>query len=119
MKTRLYGACYYCICTACSRSSCPFKHLEFQCCYACHQRRDKRPRLDCDFFRHYIKTKVFRFRAADRSGDRHRGTFILISERSVFVGSYEKLERLRARFGGDLKRIHYLDFIGGVDYDKH
>lgn len=118
-RPNLYGACYYCVCTACSGRSCPFSHLEFKYCAFCRQRRENRPRLDCDYFQHYIKTKTFRFCPSERGGEPHRGTYILFTDRSVMVGSWAKLEPLRKRLGGELKKIEFLDFIGGFDNGKH
>lgn len=114
----MYGACHYCICTACSRLSCPFKHYVYRECFVCRQRSKNRPRLDCDFFRHYIKSRTFRFRPAARPLPEHRGSYVLTTGNAFFVGSYEKLEPLRKRLGCELKQLYYLDFLGGADYDK-
>ena len=114
----MFGACHYCICTACSRLSCPFKHYDYRECYSCRQRKVNRPRLDCDFFRHYMKSRSFRFRPASVPISEHHGTYVLITHDTVFVGKYDKLFKLWRRLGGNLKQINYLDFIGGVDYGK-
>lgn len=116
-RPRFYGDCYYCVCTACSGRSCPYKHLEFKYCQLCHE-RGKLPRYDCDFFQHYIKSRVFRFRPVTEKKP-HSGTYILFTDNSVFVGSWDKLEPLRQRLGGTLKKMEFLDFIGGLDRDKH
>jgi hypothetical protein len=116
-KTRLYGACYYCICTACSGRLCPFAHLEYQHCDFCHH-RVKQARLECDYFQHYIKTRHFRFRRAEKALEPHSGTYILFTDRALLVGSWAKLEPLRKRLGGTLKKIEFLDFIGGFDHGK-
>ena len=92
-RPNLYGACYYCICTACSGRSCPYAHLDFKHCTFCHQ-RGKQPRLDCDYFRHYIKTKQFRFRPSERPFEPHAGTYILFTDRSVMVKTSDKIHKL-------------------------
>ena len=117
-RPRLYGECYYCICTACSGHSCPYAHLEFKHCTFCHQ-RNKMPRLKCDYFQHYIKTRVFRFRSVSHPVPKNSGTYILFTDRSVLVGSYDKLKSMRDRLGGELKKIEFLDFLGGFDHGKH
>ena len=117
-KQRFYGACYYCICTACAALSCPFSNWEFKHCTICRQRRENRPRLDCDFFQHYIKHRHFRFRRVTAPLPAHSGTYVLITDKTVFVGSWAKLEPLRNRYGGQLKKIDFLDFLGGHDYVK-
>ena len=117
-RPNLYGACYFCICTACSRRRCPFKNFEYKQCTACRKRFENRPRLDCDFFEHYIKTRRFRFRPASRES-KHSGTYILFTDRSVLVGTWDKLDPLHKRLGGELKKMEFLDFIGGFDNGKH
>lgn len=114
----VFGACYYCICTACSGKLCPFAHREFKSCTLCQEHRVNSPRLDCDFFQHYIKIKSFKFQRASLPRPVNSGTYVLFTSRSVFVGKYENLEPLRKRFGGTLRQISFLDFIGGLDHDK-
>ena len=109
----MYGACHYCICTACSRLACPFSSNTYRECYSCRQHRENRPRLDCDFFMHYLKSRSFRFRRASEPLPVHHGSYVLITRDSVFVGKYDSLKPLRARLGGELKQLNYLDFLVG------
>lgn len=100
-----FAECYYCVCTACSRSRCPWKHRYYMHCFACHDRGKRSPRLHCDFFEHYLKTHRYRFKRASRVIPEHFGTYILISSDSVMVGKYEKLYPLWRKLGGELRKF--------------
>jgi hypothetical protein len=104
-----FGACHFCICTACSRFICPFKHKLYEECYACRERGENRPRLDCDFFSHYMKVRRFRFHRVAQL-PQHFGTFILHTDTAVYVGSFDKLSELSRRFGGTPKRLNIIDY---------
>lgn len=63
MKRYHFAKCYYCICTACNSVTCPhLKYKPFTCCRFCISRGSARPRLDCSFFRHFRKSKSYRYR---------------------------------------------------------
>lgn len=113
MKNRpsFYGKCYYCICTACNGLSCPFKHHLYRCCYRCQERRQRSPRLDCDSFEHYIKTKRFRFKRSEPV--KHSGTYIVNAHGLVFVGKYADLAPIAERLHAQLRKIDSFDFIAG------
>lgn len=52
--------CYYCICTVCNSRSCPWQRRQGgACCFCNEDRRGFRPRLECDFFNHYLKKSRF------------------------------------------------------------
>nr|DAO98741.1 MAG TPA: hypothetical protein [Inoviridae sp.] len=55
--------CYYCICTVCNSCSCPWqRRVGGACCFCNEDRRGIRPRLECDFFNHYLKKSRYRVR---------------------------------------------------------
>lgn len=110
-----YGACHYCICTVCTRSECPWSHLANRECSSCRERAENVARLDCDYFCHYLKTKRFRFKKRSKPLPEHFGTYVLKTPTDVFIGSYEHLEPLQKRFGGELKRLNLIDYhFGGL-----
>ena len=90
-----FAECYYCVCTACNRSKCPWKHRIYMHCTACQERGSRVPRLHCDCFEHYLKTRRFRFKRLSGSPSAHFGSYILVSDRGVFVGNYDKLSQLQ------------------------
>ena len=115
MKHRksFYGKCYYCICTACSGSVCPFNHHLYRCCYRCYERRQRSPRLDCDYFTHYLKVRRFKFRRTRAQSLRSSGTYILNARGLVFVGKYDYLLLIANRLGGQIKPLDHFDFLSG------
>jgi hypothetical protein len=104
-----YGACYYCVCTACTRFKCPFKHRLYQECQTCQDRGVNRPRLECDFFCHYLKTKHFKFKRVVAPLPEHSGTYILKTNGSVYIGTYDKLLKLSKLFGGKPCQLNIID----------
>lgn len=58
--------CYYCICTVCNSRYCPWQRKSLGSCQFCFEDRGIRPRLECDFFNHYLKTKRYRIRKVDQ-----------------------------------------------------
>lgn len=114
MNRPLRLKCYYCVCTACARVLCPWKHKLFKECWVCQERAEKLPRLDCDYFRHYLKYKRFRFRKCPRSELRQSGTFLLRTDYGTFKGSYNDLVKLRSKLGGCIQPYDILE-IGDSD----
>lgn len=117
MKVRKFrfGACHYCVCTACTRFNCPFKHKLYRECYACRESGSNSPRLECDYFEHYLKSHTFRFRRAVQPLSKHFGTYILITREAVSIGSYEELLKLSERLGGVPKKLNIIDHNFGGD----
>ena len=111
-KIKMWGACYYCVCTACSALVCPFKHKLYRNCYRCHELGARSPRLDCDYFIHYLKHRRFKFRR-QLCRTQHDGTYILIIKGIVFVGKYDELVSIANRLGGDLRPLEAVDFLTG------
>ena len=106
------GPCYWCICTVCSSRQCPYRYSMFKHCQRCHDsKKGQSPLKDCDSFCHVKKHRSFRFRPSERLS--HSGTYILYTDRSVLVGSYDKLFSMRNRLGGVLKPIDYISFLTG------
>ena len=103
-----YGACHYCICTACSQFNCPFKHRLYQECYGCRERGNNVPRLDCDFFSHYLKKHHFKFKRLNQPIEKNFGTYLLITQNNVFVGKYEEMISLSKRLGGKVKKFNII-----------
>lgn len=58
--------CYYCVCTVCNSRYCPWRRKPLGACQFCSEERGIRPRLECDFFNHYLKIKRYRYRRVDR-----------------------------------------------------
>lgn len=53
--------CYYCICTVCNSRACPWQRRQGgACCFCNEDKRGIRPRLECDFFNHYLKKTRYR-----------------------------------------------------------
>ena len=104
-----FGACHYCICTACSRFNCPWSYKLERECYNCRERGENVPRLDCSFFAHHMKTHHFKFKRASLPLPEYFGTYILQCSKGVFIGSHEKLVYLQNRFGGKLQRLNIID----------
>lgn len=114
-KNRL-GKCHFCVCTVCTRSRCPWKHKILKECYLCKGHEIYKPRLDCDYFQHYLKVKRFKFRRAKLPLPSHFGTYILDSQYMVHVGSYDKLYPLYKKLGGTLKPLNILSI--GDDFNE-
>ena len=112
-----FGACHYCICTACSRYKCPWSNKLYRECFSCRELGNNTPRLDCDFFSHYLKTHRFRFRRAEKPLPAHFGTYVLTTRDNVFVGSWERLQPLYKRFGGTLRKLDIISNCLGDDID--
>lgn len=55
-----HDKCYYCICTVCDSVICPYMHKQFKGCYSCKDGERIRPRLDCDYFKHFKKSHQYR-----------------------------------------------------------
>ena len=106
-KTR-YGPCYFCICTACTRFYCPFKIKDDRECYSCRGHGTNRPRLDCDYFEHYMKTHTFRFKRVNSFEDIQK-TYMLSSARGFFMGDLDHLENLQKRLGGRITLVNVID----------
>lgn len=104
-----YGACYYCICTACTRFECPFSHKLYRECYACHERGENRPRLDCDYFCHYMKKRHFKFKREPVPIPEHSGTYFLYAKNNVYIGTYEELVKVSKRIGGTPCKLNIFD----------
>ena len=114
-RSHHYNACYYCVCTACSRIQCPFKRRVGLQCYACSEQRQKRPRLECDYFTHYLKHKRFKFKREVLPLPEHHGTYILTSDNGVYVGSWDRLVKVQRNTGGQLRRLNIIDYnFGGL-----
>ena len=111
-KIKMWGACYYCVCTACSALVCPFKQKLYRNCFRCQERAKRSPRLDCDYFTHYLKHRRFRYRLKLRT-PRHVGTYVLVIKGIVFVGKYDELVSIANRLGGDLRPLEAVDFLTG------
>lgn len=105
-----YGACYYCICTACTRFNCPFRHKLYRECYACRERGFNRPRLDCDFFCHYLKKRHFRFKREVAPLPVHFGTYYLNVDGDIFVGKYANILKLSHQLGGTPHKLNIIDY---------
>lgn len=105
-----FDKCHYCICTACSRFKCPWRHKLYKECWRCQERSQKVPRLDCDYFCHYLKSKHFKFKRRSRSELHHTGTYLLLTEFGAFKGSYKDLSKLQMRIGGNLRQFNIFDF---------
>ena len=117
MKTRKYrfGACHYCVCTACTRFHCPYSHRLYRECQTCHDRGVQSPRLDCDYFSHYLKSRRFKIRRVINPLPDRSGTYILLTDQSLHVGSYEDLKKLSARLGGVPRKLNIIDYnFGGL-----
>lgn len=57
----MISKCYYCVCTVCNMARCPHGHDKFEhCLRACHNQNKRIPILECDYFQHKQKTKVFK-----------------------------------------------------------
>lgn len=78
-------------------------------CSNCHDREERRPRLSCDFFKHYMKYHRFKFRRVKKADSAHVGTYILITHEQVFVGDYNKLMKLAERLGGVPRKLNLVD----------
>lgn len=74
-------------------------------CTACQERSERRPRLDCDYFEHYLKTRRFRFKRRVKAVPAHYGTYVLTTQYGVMVGPFAKLEPLHKRLGGELRKL--------------
>lgn len=61
-----HAKCYYCICTVCNSRRCPWQRKQLGACYNCSEEKGIRPRLECDFFHHYLKSKRYTFRRVGR-----------------------------------------------------
>ena len=96
--------CYYCVCTACRSSACPWKHLLYRQCFVCQEKNLKSPRLRCDYFQHYLKIRKYRFKRGAPAAP--GGSYILITKDSVFVGEYKKIKKLYDRLGGELRKYN-------------
>ena len=72
-----FTKCYYCVCQVCNLRKCPLSRDRTQLCInSCISKGERIPRLDCDYFEHFRKTKVYRVK-------RHRKPNKTYSERSV------------------------------------
>ena len=111
-KNNFYGKCYYCVCTACSGVVCPFAFKLYRNCYRCHERGSRAPRLDCDYFTHYLKHRRFRFRKLS-SALQHSGTYTLNVRGLIFVGRWSELRPIADRFGGELRPLDVVQFLTG------
>ena len=107
-----WGPCYYCVCTACSSVFCPFKHKLYGNCYRCQERGTRSPRLQCDFFSHYLKHRRFSFRKLS-SAPQHSGTYVLNVRGLCFVGRWSDLRPIADKLGGDLKPLDAVNFLIG------
>lgn len=112
-RNTFYGKCYYCICTACSGVICPFAHKLYRCCYRCQELRQRSPRLDCDYFSHYLKVRRFKFRRIRAQSLRSSGTYILNARGFVFVGKYDDLLPLALKLGVKLRKLDHFEFLSG------
>lgn len=99
-----YGKCYYCVCTVCSKHKCPFRHRMLRECENCTIGR-----FECDYFTHYLKTRFYRFKRVSHVSE-HFGTYVLITNDSVFVGKWEKLYKLSCRLGGTPKKLNIIEW---------
>lgn len=53
--------CYYCLCQVCSMAKCPWgSNKPVLCNKSCWSQYRFYPRLHCDFFVHFRKTRIFR-----------------------------------------------------------
>lgn len=107
-----FGKCYYCVCTACSAVLCPFIYKLYRNCYRCQERGTRSPRLDCDYFTHYLKHRCFRFRRQLRS-TQHSGSYVLNVRGLIFVGKYDDLKPISDRLGGKLRPLDAVEFLTG------
>ena len=82
--------CYYCLCDVCNLVKCPYKPKDkASICYKrCYLKGfEKRPLLQCDFFVHKQKTKMYKVKLHNRK---------LYTEKDVadmFQQILEKIER--------------------------
>lgn len=121
MKQRKYrfGKCHYCVCTACTRAECPYRHKTYRECFACRQRGYNSPRLECDYFNHYLKSRSFKVKRVVKPLPLHYGTYVLYTNNTVYVGSYDKLIKLSEKLGGLPKKLDLIDYnFGGFENEK-
>lgn len=62
--------CYMCLCEVCTRSKCPFVYAHrfeprLYFCQSC-LRMQRGARLECDFFEHKLKKRVYRMKISRR-----------------------------------------------------
>lgn len=107
---KFHGKCYYCICTVCTGYKCPWKHLTFKQCNYCQEHRYNYPRLDCDFFEHFMKKRRFRLRRV--SAPDHVGTFVLYHSKGVMIGKYADLLIMQGKLGGYIRPYNIFDKRG-------
>ncbi len=88
---------------------CPWRFKTFKSCFYCQEHGQQLPRLDCDFFEHYLKVRHFRIRKLSRSDARFSGTFILRTDYGVFKGKYHDLVKLRDKLGGKIERYSHFN----------
>ena len=67
------------------------------------------PRLRCDYFKHYMKTHRFKFKRVTEPLPSHYGPYILLTDKQVYIGEYDKLLKLSKRLGGVLRRLNIVD----------
>jgi len=72
VKNGRLNKCYYCVCTVCNLARCPHGHDRFHHCeMLCYRHNRRIPILDCEFFEHVERRKVYRIKRSGKAEKRY------------------------------------------------